>query len=126
MCLEVPDLRFMEDLADVINWFLDGPGVDAGSEFSGLCPSGVALSTTNTMLTASVAAAMYKYNVSPGSGATRIDREVMCCFNSWKACSASLVQAKGPDFRRSLKKGRALSASLEMKRLRAAKDPISF
>jgi hypothetical protein len=27
MCLEVPDLRFMEDLADVINWYLDGPGV---------------------------------------------------------------------------------------------------
>jgi hypothetical protein len=26
MCLEVPDLRFMEDLADVINWFLDGLG----------------------------------------------------------------------------------------------------
>jgi hypothetical protein len=78
------------------------------------------------MLIASAAAAMYKYNGSPGSGATRIDREARCCFNSWKACSTSSVQANGPDFRRSLKKGSALSANLEMKRLRAAIDPVSF
>jgi hypothetical protein len=81
---------------------------------------------TNTMLTASAAAAMYRYSVSPVSGVTRTSREVRCCFNSRKACSASSVQAKGPDFRRSLKKGRALSANLEIKRLRAAKDPVSF
>jgi hypothetical protein len=31
-----------------------------------------------------------------------------------------------PDLRNSLKKGSALSASLEMKRLRAASDPVSF
>jgi hypothetical protein len=31
-----------------------------------------------------------------------------------------------PDFRNRLKKGSALSASLEMKRLRAASDPVSF
>jgi hypothetical protein len=37
-----------------------------------------------------------------------------------------LVQENGPDFRNSLKKGSALSASLEMKRLRAASDPVSF
>jgi hypothetical protein len=99
---------------------------DAGSEFSGLCLSGVALSATNTMLTTSAAAAMYMFNVSPGSGATRTGREVRCCFNSRKACSASSVQAKGLDFRRSLKKGRVLSANLEIKQLRAAKDPVSF
>jgi hypothetical protein len=33
---------------------------------------------------------------------------------------------KWPDFRRSLKKDSALSANLEMKRLRAASDPVSF
>jgi hypothetical protein len=81
---------------------------------------------TRTMLTASVAAAMYRYNGSPGSGATSIGRDTRCCFNSWKACSASSVQENGPDFRNSLKKGSALSASLEMKRLRAANDPVSF
>jgi hypothetical protein len=78
------------------------------------------------MLTASAAAAMYKYNDSSGSGATNIGRVTRCCFNSWKACSASSVQEKGPDFRSSLKKGSALSASHEMKRLRAANDLVSF
>jgi hypothetical protein len=34
------------------------------------------------MLTTSVAAAMYKYNGSPGSGATSIGRDTRCCFNS--------------------------------------------
>jgi hypothetical protein len=34
------------------------------------------------MLTASAAAAMYKYNGSPGSGATSIGRDTRCCFNS--------------------------------------------
>jgi hypothetical protein len=78
------------------------------------------------MLTASAAAAMYKYNGSSGSGATNIGRDTRCCFNSWKACSASLVQEKGPAFHSSLKKGSALSANLEMKWLRAASDPVSF
>jgi hypothetical protein len=50
----------------------------------------------------------------------------MCCFNSWKACFASSVQENGSDFRNSLKKGSALSTSLEMKRSRAANDPVSF
>jgi hypothetical protein len=43
-----------------------------------------------------------------------------------EGCSTSLVQEKGPAFRSSLKKGSALSANLEMKRLRAASDPVSF
>jgi hypothetical protein len=43
-----------------------------------------------------------------------------------KGLTASSVQENGPDFRNSLKKGSALSASLEMKRLRAASDPVSF
>jgi hypothetical protein len=67
------------------------------------------------MLTASAAAAMYRYSGSPGSRATRIGREAKCCFSSLKACSTSSDQANGPDFRRSLKKGSALSANLEMK-----------
>jgi hypothetical protein len=66
----------------------------------------------------------------PGSkrrhGATNIGMDTRCCFNSWKACSASLVQEKGTTFCSSLKKGSALSANLEMKRLRAASDPMSF
>ena len=78
------------------------------------------------MLTASAAAAMYKYSGSSGSGATNIGRDIRCCFNSWKACSTSSVQEKGPDFRSSLKKGSALSANFEMKRLRVANDPVSF
>jgi hypothetical protein len=78
------------------------------------------------MLTASAAAVMYKYNGSPGSGATSIGRDTRCCFNSSKACSSSSVQENGPDFRNSLKKGSALSVSLKMKRLRAANDSVSF
>jgi hypothetical protein len=38
----------------------------------------------------------------------------------------SSVQENGPDFRNSLKKGSTLSASLEMKRLRSANDPVIF
>jgi hypothetical protein len=98
----------------------------AGPEPSGSWSSCAVLSTTSTMLIASAAAAMYKYNGSPGSGATSIGRDTRCCFNSWKACSASSVQENGPDFRNSLKKGSALSASLKMKWLRVANDPASF
>jgi hypothetical protein len=75
------------------------------------------------MLTASKAAAMYRYNSSLGSGATSIGRDTRCCFNSWKACSASSVKENGPDFHNSLKKDSALSASLEMKRLRRLTTP---
>jgi hypothetical protein len=78
------------------------------------------------MLTASATAAMYKYSGSSGFGATNIGKDTKCCFSSWKACSASSVQEKDPDFRSSLKKGSALSANLEMKQLRAASDPVSF
>jgi hypothetical protein len=67
------------------------------------------------MLITSVVAARYKNSVSPGSGATRTSREVRYCFISWKACSASSVHVNRPDPLVSLKKGRALSASLEMK-----------
>ena len=84
------------------------------------------LSATSTMLTASADAARYRNNVSPGSGATNTGSEVRCCFSSWKAYSASSVKENGPDLLNSLKKGRALSARLEIKRLRAARDPVSF
>jgi hypothetical protein len=77
------------------------------------------------MLMTSVIAARYRNSVSPGSRATRTGREVRYCFISWKACSASSVHVNGPDPLISLKKGRALSASLEMKRLRAARDPVN-
>jgi hypothetical protein len=98
----------------------------AGPEPSGSWSSCAVLLTTSTMLTASTATTMYKYNGSLGSGATSIGRDTRCCFNSWKACSASSVQENRPDFCNSLKKGSALSASLEMKRLRAANDPVSL
>src|SRR6185437_12835143 len=84
------------------------------------------LLATSTMLTASADAARYRNNVSPGSGATNTGSEVRCRFSSWKACSASSVQENGPDLLNSLKNGRALSANLDMKRLRAARDPVSF
>jgi hypothetical protein len=51
---------------------------------------------------------------------------VRYCFISWKAHSASSVHANGPDPLISLKKGSALSANLEMKRLRAARDPVNL
>jgi hypothetical protein len=89
--LKVPGLRLVEDLADVVDRPLDGPDPAAGPESSGSRPSCAVLFTTSTMLTASAAAAMYKYNGSPGSGATSIRRDTRCCFNSWKACSASSV-----------------------------------
>jgi hypothetical protein len=75
----------------------------AGPESLGSWLSGAGLSTTSTMLTASVAAVMYKYSGSFGSGATNIGRDTKCCFNSWKTCSASSVQEKGLDFHSSLK-----------------------
>ena len=78
------------------------------------------------MLTTSVDAARYRNKVSPGSGATSTDRKVRCFFSSWKAYSAYSVQVNEPDLLSSLNKGSALSASLEMKQLREAKDPMSF
>jgi hypothetical protein len=78
------------------------------------------------MLITSVVAARYRNSISPSSGATSTGREVRCRFISWKACSASSVHMNGPDPLINLKKGRALSASLEMKRLRAASDPVNF
>jgi hypothetical protein len=51
---------------------------------------------------------------------------VRYCFIFWKACSASSVHANGPGPLISLKKGRALSASLKMKRLRATRDPVNL
>jgi hypothetical protein len=78
------------------------------------------------MLITSVVAARYRNSVSPGSGATSTGREVRYCLISWKACSASSVHVNGPDPLINLKKGRALSASLEMKWLRAASDPVNL
>jgi hypothetical protein len=46
--------------------------------------------------------------------------------SSWNASSASLVQAKGPNFHISLKNRRARSASLEINRLSVVKHPVSF
>jgi hypothetical protein len=78
------------------------------------------------MLITSVVAARYRNSVSPGSEATRTGKEVRYRFISWKACSSSSVHVNGPDPLINLKKGRALSSSLEMKRLRAASDPVNF
>jgi hypothetical protein len=89
----------------------------------GPCRSCTDLSATSTMLITSVVTARYRNSVSPGSGATRTGREVRYCFISRKACSASSVHVNRLDPLINLKKGRALSTSLEMKPLRAARDP---
>jgi hypothetical protein len=81
------------------------------------------------MLITSVVTARYRNSISPGSRATSTGRKVRYRFISWKACSASSVHVNRPDPLINLKRGRALSASLEileMKRLRAASDPINF
>jgi hypothetical protein len=78
------------------------------------------------MLTASVVAAMYNRRGSPGSGATITGDDVRYRLSSWNASSAPSVQTKGPDLRKSLKNGRARSASLEINQLSAAKQPVSF
>jgi hypothetical protein len=79
---------------------------------------------TSTMLTASKAAAMYKYNGSPelpvlaGTqvAVSTLERLVLP-LRSKKMDLISAIAGR---------KGSALSASLEMKRLRAASDPASF
>jgi hypothetical protein len=78
------------------------------------------------MLITSVVTARYRNSVSPGSGATRTGREVRYYFISWKACSASSVHVNGPEPLINLKKGRALSATLEIKWLRAVRDPVNL
>jgi hypothetical protein len=54
------------------------------------------------------------------------DSDVRYCYSSWNASSASWVQTKSLDFRRSLKNRRACFASLEINRLSAARHPVSF
>jgi hypothetical protein len=51
--------------------------------------------------------------------------DVGYCFSSWNASSTSSVQTKGLNFYRSLKNGRAHSASLEINQLSATKHPMS-
>jgi hypothetical protein len=78
------------------------------------------------MLTTSVIAMMYDKRGSPGFGATITDSDVRCRLSSWNSSSASSVQMKGSDLCKSLKNRRAHSASLEINRLSAAKQPVSF
>jgi hypothetical protein len=77
-------------------------------------------------LTASTVATIQSSSGSPGSGATITGGEVRYLLRSWNASSASSVQMNGPDFRRSLKNGRAHSTNLEINRLSATKHPVSF
>jgi hypothetical protein len=78
------------------------------------------------MLTTYVVAVKYTRRGSPGSGATITDDDVRYRLSSWNASSFSSVQTKGLDLRKSLKNGRARSASLEINRLSLAKQPMSF
>jgi hypothetical protein len=55
-----------------------------------------------------------------------IDGDVRYHLSSWNASSASSVQTKVLNFRRSLKNRRAHSANLEINYLSAAKHPMSF
>jgi hypothetical protein len=81
---------------------------------------------TSTMLIASTIAVMYNRRGSPGSGATITGGDVRYRLSSWNASSALSVQMKGPDLCKTLKNGRACSASLEINRLNTAKQHVSF
>jgi hypothetical protein len=78
------------------------------------------------MLTASAVAATYNGRGSLGFRATIIYGDVRYRLSSWNASSASSVQTKGSDLRKSLRNGRAHSTSLEINRLSVAKQPVSF
>jgi hypothetical protein len=78
------------------------------------------------MLTVSAVAVMYNKSGSLGSGATITGGDVRYYLSSWNASSTLSVQMKGPDLRKSLKNGRARSASLEINRLSVANQPVSF
>jgi hypothetical protein len=96
--LEVPGLRLMEDLADVVDRPLYGPDpygwprvlkVRGGrtTTFSWrnrLTPLGIFCRPLDNQHHAHhlSATAMYKYSGSPGSEATSIGRDTRCCFNS--------------------------------------------
>jgi hypothetical protein len=142
VCLKVPGLCLVEDLTDVVDRALYGPDPygwpqvlkvygDRTTTFSWgnlLTPLGMLRRPFDDQHHAHHLCCRCNVQVQrlPDSRATRIGRDTRCCFNSWKARYASLVQEKGPDFHRSLKKGSTLSASREMKRLGAARDPVSF
>jgi hypothetical protein len=68
-------------------------------------------------------AVMYNRRGSSGFGATITGDDVRYHLSSWNASS---VQMEGLDLRKSLKSMRARSASLEINRLSAAKQPVSF
>jgi hypothetical protein len=114
------------EAGSVVTLVVVGPPPPPGGTIGAPCRSCLDLSTTSTMVITSVVIARYRNNVLPGSGATRTGKELRYCFISWKACSASSVHVNGLDPLISLKKGRALSASLEMKWLRAARDPVNL
>jgi hypothetical protein len=75
--LRITGFRLTKDLADVVDWLLNIQTPVADPESSGSWPTGAVLSMTSTMLTTSVAAAMYKYSGSAGSGATSIGRDTV-------------------------------------------------
>jgi hypothetical protein len=78
------------------------------------------------MLTASATAVMYNRRGSLGFRATTIGADVRYHLSSWNTSYALSVQTKGPDLHKSLKNGRAHSASLEINWFSTVKQPVSF
>ena len=83
-------------------------------------------STTRTVLTTLVVAAIYRRRTSPSTGAVRTGGEVRKSLSSWNALEASSFHSNLSDFWRSLKKGRPVSPSQLMNLLKAAMHPVSF
>ena len=78
------------------------------------------------MLTTCAVATIYRSSVSPSSGAVKTGGVVRKSFSCWKDATAFSFHSNLSDFLRSLKKGRPLSPSRLMNRLKAAMHPISF
>ena len=77
-------------------------------------------------LTTWVVVATYRSRGSAGRGGTRIVAVVSVLFRLSRASSASIDQVKRLAFLRSLYNGNAFSPSLEVKRLSAARQLVTF
>jgi hypothetical protein len=81
---------------------------------------------TIAVLTTMVVAAMYNIIASCFFGGVRIGEEMRYALSFSKASLTSSVHSNLPVFFRSLKEGNPFSSSHEIKRLRAAMQPVSF
>ena len=84
------------------------------------------LFSTSTTLIVVGNAARYNINVADGDGLDNVVSLVKYCLSSSKACCCSCPHSKRSKLRSILKKGRPLSADLEMNLFNAASLPINF